>query len=172
VTAAVLDPPRYRISSTLQRINHSDTTVGDAPVRSLRVAHLVRGRHTLCGRFADAIEWLDDTGESVRCTDCASIPDGHYTHLDMQALARISYRQLDHWVRKGFLRPDVDNVGSGRRRTFPPGELAVARVMGALAAAGMTPRAAERVARGGQLAPGITVSIALDPTTTPTGDPA
>lgn len=154
-------PPRYQISSTLQRINHSDTTVGDAPVRSLRVAHLVRGRHTLCGRFADAIEWLDDTGESVRCTGCASIPDGHLTHLDMQALARITYRQLDHWVRKGWLRPDVDDVGSGYRRTFPPAELDVARVMGALTAAGMTPRAAERVARGEPLASGVRVVVEL-----------
>lgn len=155
-------PARYRVSSTLQRINYSDTTVGDAPVRSLRVAHLVRGRHTLCGRFAEAIEWLDDNvAESVRCTDCAAVPDGHLTHIDMQALAAITYRQLDHWVRRGWLRPDVDNVGSGRRRTFPPAELVVARTMGALTAAGIAPRSAERIARGEQLAPGVRVVVEL-----------
>lgn len=42
----------------------------------------------------------------------------------------------------------------------PPAEVAVARLMARLVAAGLTPAAAHRVARGGQLAPGITISIA------------
>lgn len=155
-------PARYRVSSTLQRINYSDTTIGDAPVRSLRVAHLVRGRHTLCGRFAAAIEWLgDDADEAVRCAACASVPDGHLTHHDMCDASGITYRQLDFWTRNDWLRPDVKDVGTGNRRTYPPAELAVVRVMAALTRAGMTPKAAERVARGGQLAPGISVVVAL-----------
>lgn len=82
------------------------------------------------------------------------------------ATAAITYRQLDHWTRLGYLRPMQENrkgnpgVGSGYDRDYPASEVAAARVMGQLLAAGLTPAAAARVARGEHdLAPGVHVTI-------------
>lgn len=70
----------------------------------------------------------------------------------------VSYRQLDYWARMGYL--NVDEPGSGRRRDWPPGELAVARQMGRLVQAGIPPELASGIARGmTEIAPGIHVCI-------------
>ena len=61
----------------------------------------------------------------------------------------ITYRMLDYWTRKGWLRPYHDG-GSGRDRQWPATELQVAREMGLLVKAGLLPAAAHRVARAGQ----------------------
>lgn len=74
-------------------------------------------------------------------------------------IPEITYRQLDHWCVKGWLRPD-HRGGTGYARTFSGDEVRVARVMARLVAAGLTPAAAHRVARGEQeLAPGIRVLV-------------
>lgn len=71
----------------------------------------------------------------------------------------ITYRQLDFWCSKGWLRPD-QRGGSGYARTFSGDEARVARTMARLVAAGLKPDAAHRVARGEQeLAPGIVVLV-------------
>lgn len=71
-----------------------------------------------------------------------------------------TYRQLDHWVRRGYLNPGNANAGTGNSRQWPAGELAVARLMYRLTKAGLTLEAAYRVARyGGELAAGIRVVI-------------
>jgi MerR HTH family regulatory protein len=74
----------------------------------------------------------------------------------------VSYRQLDYWVKRGWLHPDPrPHEHSGVTRTWPAEEVRVARIMGRLKAAGLTPEAAHRIARlatgGGELAPGVWV---------------
>lgn len=68
----------------------------------------------------------------------------------------ITYRQLDYWVRAGYLHPvpmggkeraePVDG-GTGNWRDWPNEELRMAREMGLLVAAGLIPEVAHRVAR-------------------------
>ena len=77
-----------------------------------------------------------------------------------QVLARtpqITYRQIDVWCSKGYLQPDHQG-GTGHHRHFSGDEVRVVRMMARLVAAGLTPAAAHRVARGQQLAPGVTAS--------------
>lgn len=83
---------------------------------------------------------------------------------DLAALG-ITYRQLDYWTRVGYLRTVAEPTpGSGRRRTWPPEELAVARRMGRLIRAGFEVDAAALTARQGshKIAPGIHVIIVDD----------
>ena len=80
------------------------------------------------------------------------------------ALAGMTYRQVDYENRSGWLRPEGAMAGSGSRRRWPDGELAVARVMGGLMGAGLRPRAAAALARSlaegrTQLAPGIWLEL-------------
>lgn len=61
--------------------------------------------------------------------------------------AGITVRQADHWTRKGYLKPDNAECGSGRSRQWSYREIEVARVMKVLTDAGVTPAAAQRAAR-------------------------
>ena len=61
----------------------------------------------------------------------------------------ITYRQADHWIRCGWLRPDYAMSGSGTQRDWSREEVAVGERMGALVHAGLTASVAARVARGG-----------------------
>lgn len=77
----------------------------------------------------------------------------------------VTYRRLDYWTRKGYLRAENPTPGSGYRRTWPRSEHRVARAMARLTAAGLTLDAAHRVARGEtQLAPGVHVLLVDDET--------
>lgn len=79
---------------------------------------------------------------------------------DVNALLRagLTYRQADHWTRRGYLRPTNPDCGSGHGRDYPASEVRVAGVMVRLVAAGLTVEAAHTVARGeSQLAPGVRV---------------
>jgi len=71
--------------------------------------------------------------------------------------AGITYRQLDHWTRRGYLRPGTE------RNAFSHGQGGVSRVWPpAEVAAGLTPEAAAELARApGRhvLAPGITIEV-------------
>lgn len=62
--------------------------------------------------------------------------------------AGLSYRQLDYWTRRGYLKPVEDNPGSGRERHFTAWETGVARRMGGLVEAGLTVETASAIARG------------------------
>lgn len=82
--------------------------------------------------------------------------------------AGITYRMLDHWVRRGYLRPGhvqrkKGKAGSGSPRIWPQAEREAARVMGRLTRAGLKVEAAHRVARSGQsryeAAPGIWIEV-------------
>ena len=59
----------------------------------------------------------------------------------------VSYRQVDFWVSKGYLRPE-NETGSGIPREFSSSEIQVAVVMARLVAAGVRPSEAHLIARG------------------------
>lgn len=84
---------------------------------------------------------------------------GLLSSVDMLPEASISYRQLDHWTRRGFLNPVVV-LGD---RWWPKAETEVARLMGRLTAVGLPLETAARVARSGQsrteIAPGIWIEV-------------
>lgn len=85
--------------------------------------------------------------------------------VDVTRITGATYRQLDHWTRRGYLRPAEPTPGTGVPRSWPPQEVEVARVMARLVTAGVVPdRAAavarEHVARGGGDQVVIEVSLA------------
>lgn len=59
--------------------------------------------------------------------------------------AGITYRQLDHWIRKGYINGALP--GSGNPRTINGHEADVVRDMAALVRAGFRPDVAARIAR-------------------------
>lgn len=85
---------------------------------------------------------------------------GDTVGVDAFLAVGLSYRRLDNWTRRGWLRALNPGVGSGRVRHWPASELEVARTMLVLTGAGVDPSAAARAARdGGRLAPGVTVTV-------------
>lgn len=56
----------------------------------------------------------------------------------------ISYRQLDHWCRAGYLQPVY---GDGAQRVWPETEIRVGRMMSHLVAIGIKPEKAASYAR-------------------------
>ena len=58
-----------------------------------------------------------------------------------------TYRQLDYWVRVGYLRPAHAEPGSGGWRYWSAEECRVANLMARLVTVGFTPRLAHDVAR-------------------------
>jgi hypothetical protein len=144
---------------------HADPTVV--------VAHAVNGDETLCGEPARIVPWRD-TGRGRRCEACiAAMTAAPVTYREIQeAVPGLTYRALDHWSRKGYLQPANPDCGSGRRRTWPAGEVEVAQLMHVLVSAGLSPAGAERAARnGGVLSPGVWVVVALDGIEFPGPDP-
>ena len=73
--------------------------------------------------------------------------DGWRSSTDLMAYAGLTYRQVDHWTRLGYLRPPEPTPGSGAQRMFSPHEARVAYVMGALVRGGVEPGAAALAAR-------------------------
>lgn len=61
--------------------------------------------------------------------------------------AGITYRQLDHWTRNGFITAEQYDTGSGYHRSYSETERRVTRIMGPLVADGLHPKTASRVAR-------------------------
>ena len=69
-----------------------------------------------------------------------------------------TYRQVDHWARRGYLR--VNSRGHGVLRHWSDEEIRVATVMARLVAAGLTPAAAHTAARGrSRIGPGVYVLV-------------
>lgn len=86
--------------------------------------------------------------------------------LEVIAETGATYRQLDYWVRSGYLRPDPALPGSGRFRAWPDKEIVIAREMIRLTEAGLSVAKAAHVARefaNGEtfvaLAEGLTLEI-------------
>ena len=62
--------------------------------------------------------------------------------------AGISYRQLDHWTRRGYLQTVGEQTpGSGQSRVWPVREASIAETMHTLIECGFTPHAAADYAR-------------------------
>lgn len=58
----------------------------------------------------------------------------------------LTYRKLDHWVRKGYITPLHEVHGAGNKRSFSRQEARVARRMQSLIEAGLTLEAAAKYA--------------------------
>lgn len=67
------------------------------------------------------------------------MPDATVTTHQLAELLRVSYRQLDYWVRIGFLPIAEAAPGSGIVRHWSPEEIGRARVFAALVHAGVSP---------------------------------
>jgi len=78
-------------------------------------------------------------------------PPGWASSTDLVRLAGITYRQVDHWTSVGWLRPPDPSPGSGAQRHYPPAEVVVAYVMGALVRAGVAAEPAALAARTAQV---------------------
>ncbi len=75
--------------------------------------------------------------------------------------AGLSYRQLDHWTTRGWLKVVGDaKPGTGNARSWLVGEDRVAGIMVRLTDAGIKPDVAEQIARGHhEIGPGIVVMV-------------
>lgn len=72
----------------------------------------------------------------------------HFTAVELQEAAGITYRQLDHWCTVGYLMAEwPDGEGSGRYRYFAPTEVRIAQQMRRLLAAGLQAETAALIAR-------------------------
>lgn len=76
------------------------------------------------------------------------------TLSEVLATTGATYRQLDFWVRRGYLKPRNATPGSGFPRRWPTEEVTVAAAMTQLVAAGLTVEAAHHAARNGGQLPG------------------
>ena len=88
-------------------------------------------------------------------------------HLAWQDIVgpTLTYRKLDYWTRKGFIRADNPGPGSGYTRTWSVAEAACAVAMSRLVAAGIPPGAACRAARNdGWLSDTVRVVVVEKPT--------
>ena len=88
--------------------------------------------------------------------------DGLLRSPEVCARAGCTYRQLDFWVRCGYLRPARAAAGSGTQRLFTVDEAAVAGRMVRLVEATLLPAAAAKVARSGGdtwLTPHVLVTV-------------
>jgi DNA-binding transcriptional MerR regulator len=59
----------------------------------------------------------------------------------------LTYRMLDHWCTRGYLKPDTAHPGKGRERQFADDEVRVAQTMHHLVSRGVLPAAAAALAR-------------------------
>jgi hypothetical protein len=101
--------------------------------------------------------------EVQRCRVCSGESRGEDICAPcVLATTGLTYRQLDYWVRAGYLRPVRDRTGSGIARLWPHAELEIAGRMKRLTDVGLPPREAHRFARemwpDGEIAPGIWIS--------------
>ena len=96
----------------------------------------------LCNRgYAGAL------ADPPTCPTCRLIRSGSVLAVDAATRAKVSYRQLDHWVRLGLIHPDPIPPGSGQRRTLPAREVVVTEALAALANCGLSLPVAHALAR-------------------------
>lgn len=70
-----------------------------------------------------------------------------YSASELQAVAGISYRQLNHWCKRGWLKPGSAHTGSGNHRWFSGFEVETATYARRLIGVGFTPKYARKYAR-------------------------
>lgn len=151
----LLPAPTWRVVDVTRSVNGG--------VRIEHAAHAVRSGHTLCGYTERAFSWSDRNPDEVgRCAMCRYVPDGYGVAQDLLIFG-LTYRQLDYWCRRGYLRPTLPTPGSGCRRVFSLYEVGVAALMIRLVGAGVTVEGAHRAARDdGWLALGVRVVLSSD----------
>lgn len=82
-------------------------------------------------------------------------PQGGVMHV-----VGLTYRQLDYWTRKGYLRSEGNPTpGSGRPRTWPDTEVAIARAIVRLVGCGFTVQKAAELAREEATSERLTVNL-------------
>lgn len=142
------------------------------------------GRDAGTDAFEDTVRALQTAVDARRAAradveyrraDAALEPadDGTVGQAAMIATTGITYRQLDYWTRRGYLRPDNAGCGSGRQRRWSAAEQRICTLIIRLCRAGLDLGRAAEVARqavgsgsnGGRL--GYGVHIAWTP-----GEPA
>jgi len=67
--------------------------------------------------------------------------------LDQMLTTGVSYRQIDHWCRQGYLKPLTATPGSGYARIWPAVERDVALLINRLQAVGVELATAAQIAR-------------------------
>lgn len=72
----------------------------------------------------------------------------HIGALELADLAGLTYKQVDHWTKRRFLKPEPNPGGTGHKRTYKAAEVRVAQIMGELTRAGVTASVAAKAARG------------------------
>lgn len=70
-----------------------------------------------------------------------------FSSPEAQRIARITYRQLDYWIRTELVRPSIGAKGPGTRRAFSFRDLVAVRAIAALKAAGVSLQAIRKVQR-------------------------
>jgi hypothetical protein len=73
-------------------------------------------------------------------------PDPIIGHAEAQERSGATYRQLDYWIRQGYLR-GIGMEGSGTIRDYPDAEVEIAAIIVRLLAAGLVLPVAAAVAR-------------------------
>lgn len=87
----------------------------------------------------------DPDGRARESVHTAAIPT---SSTDVVAAAGLSYRKLDYYARRGYLRPEGNNNGKpGWRRYWPDREIDVAITLARLTDAGLGLDVAARAAR-------------------------
>lgn len=85
------------------------------------------------------------------------------TSVEIVTRAGITYRQLDHWTRLGYLTLEEPHPGSGNARTYPETEIHTARRIRVLLDSGLTLTAAVQAVRDGHVILGANrVTIAVE----------
>lgn len=121
------------------------TTPQDRLVEALRPSPANHDRVT---RQVDKLTLDAGAGAVAAIAEAAEHPAG-IGATETAQLAGVSYRQLDHWVRLGYLTPGHRHGSSstGQLRVFVPGDVQKARLMGSLVRLfEMNPSSAARVA--------------------------
>lgn len=166
-----IEPAVWLITYTHKRLKITDGADPESPTYdTVRRSHLVRNGNSLCGVARSGprrrVPWftpeqLETTSEQVTtCSWCARIPPDSVTHHDLLEHG-VTYRQIDHWCRVGWLDPISTGEGPGSRRLFPAAEYAIAVTMARLVVAHIPPEVAHDIARYGrtEIGPGIHVRI-------------
>lgn len=100
------------------------------------------------GGEPDDTEWVpvENAATGTPDPDPDEVPT--VTLAEMLAASRATYRQLDYWVRQGWLHPDVahDQSGAGYARQWTPVERDVASLMVRLIESGILTAVAARIA--------------------------